>query len=66
LVADVVAEWARRHGQPFNLTLRGSAGGNFIGESDKGEGYDLDAVEFCRTLSGRSHGEGLLGQEVPF
>jgi uncharacterized protein (TIGR03083 family) len=66
LVADVVAEWARRHGQPFNLTLRGSAGGTFIGEGDQGEGYDLDAVEFCRILSGRSHGEGLLRQEVPF
>ena len=66
IVAHAVAEWARRHGQPFNLTLRGSAGGNFIGESDQGEGYDLDAVEFCRILSGRSHGEGLLGQEVPF
>jgi uncharacterized protein (TIGR03083 family) len=66
LVADVVAEWARRHGQPFNLTLRGPAGGTFIGESDHGEGYDIDAVEFCRILSGRSHGEGLLAQEVPF
>ena len=26
IVADVVAEWARRHGQPFTLTLTGRAG----------------------------------------
>lgn len=26
----------------------------------------LDAVEFCRILSGRAEGEGLLRQEVPF
>ncbi len=28
IVADVVAEWARRHGQPFTLTLTGPAGGD--------------------------------------
>ena len=27
LIADVVAEWARRHGQPFTLVLAGPAGG---------------------------------------
>jgi uncharacterized protein (TIGR03083 family) len=27
IVADVVAEWARRHGQPFRLTLTGPSGG---------------------------------------
>ncbi len=26
IVADVVTEWARRHGQPFHLTLTGAAG----------------------------------------
>jgi hypothetical protein len=26
----------------------------------------IDAVEFCRTLSGRAPGSGLLGQAVPF
>ena len=29
LVADVVTEWARRHGQPFALTLTGTAGGQW-------------------------------------
>lgn len=66
LVADVVGEWARRHGQPFSLTLTGPAGGQFVGGDGSGERLDLDAVEFCRILSGRSPGEGLLGQPVPF
>ena len=29
LIADVVAEWARRHARPFALDLDGPAGGNF-------------------------------------
>lgn len=29
LVADVVDEWATRHGQPFDLTLTGPAGGHW-------------------------------------
>lgn len=65
IVADVVAEWARRHGQAFTLTLGGPAGGTFLSGHD-GERYELDAVEFCRILSGRAPGAGLLNQEVPF
>jgi uncharacterized protein (TIGR03083 family) len=65
IVADVVAEWARRHGRPFTLTLDGPAGGTFR-SGDGGEEFHLDAVEFCRTLSGRNRGTGLLDQEVPF
>jgi uncharacterized protein (TIGR03083 family) len=65
IVADVVAEWARRHGQPFRLTLSGPAGGSFVaGESD--DEIEMDAVEFCRILSGRTEGSGLLSTEVPF
>ncbi len=68
IVADVVAEWARRHGQPFTLTLTGPAGGEFTtsGHGDAGECITIDAIEFCRTLSGRASGSGLLTQEVPF
>ena len=29
IVADVVAEWARRHGQPYQLKLTGPAGGSW-------------------------------------
>jgi uncharacterized protein (TIGR03083 family) len=65
IVADVVAEWARRHGRPFRLELTGPAGGTFI-KGDGGEEITLDAVEFCRILSGRAAGAGLLTQEVPF
>jgi len=65
LVADVVAEWARRHGQPFTLHLTGPAGGVFT-QGTGGDEISIDAVEFCRTLSGRANGAGLLTQEVPF
>lgn len=65
LIADVVAEWARRHGQSFTLTLTGAAGGAYVA-GDAGEEITIDAVECCRVLSGRASGQGLLAQEVPF
>jgi uncharacterized protein (TIGR03083 family) len=65
LVADVVAEWARRHGRPFHLHLEGAAGGAFS-DGENGQETSLDAVEFCRILSGRGTGAGLLTQRVPF
>ena len=65
LVADIVAEWARRHGRPFTLELAGAAGGTFI-HGDGGEEIAVDAVEFCRIVSGRAPGAGLLTQEVAF
>lgn len=65
IVADVVAEWARRHRRAFTLILTGPAGGEFVFGED-GERITIDAVEFCRTLSGRAAGTGLLSQEVPF
>ena len=65
IIADVVAEWAGRHGAPFTLTLIGPAGGEYV-SGDNGEHITIDAVEFCRTLAGRATGAGLLTQEVPF
>ena len=65
IVADVVGEWARRHGRPFALELTGPAGGTFLRASG-GPELTLDAVEFCRILSGRAAGEGLLARRVPF
>ncbi len=65
VVADIAAEWARRHGKPCRLTLTGPAGGSFHA-GDGGEQLELDAVEFCRILSGRAEGSGLLATEVPF
>lgn len=65
IVADVVAEWASTHGQPFILHLEGPAGGSFS-QGEAGEAFRLDAVEFCRVLSGRADGSGLLATPVPF
>lgn len=63
LVADVVAEWAGRHGQPCTVRLTGPAGGSWT-FGPGGLEVTADAVEFCRGLSGR--GEPALGTEVPF
>jgi uncharacterized protein (TIGR03083 family) len=65
LIDSVVNEWAGRHGQPFTLELHGPAGGSWA-RGDGGAELALDAVEFCRILSGRASGDGLLTTEVPF
>ncbi len=65
IVADVVADWARRHAQPFTLSLSGLAGGVY-GSGTDGDALELDAVEFCRILSGREPGSGLLATRVTF
>jgi len=65
VVADVVRDWADRHSRPFRLELDGPAGGSYASGVD-GEGHSLDAVEFCRILSGRGTGSGLLGTRVLF
>lgn len=66
VVGDVVVEWARRHGQPVVLTLTGPAGGQYVAGDGAGEQLTLDAVQFCRILSGRAPEDRLLAQEVPF
>ena len=65
LAADVVAEWAARHGAPFTLRLTGPAGG-FWSTGTGGEELELDAVLFLRTVSGRETATGLLATQVPF
>jgi uncharacterized protein (TIGR03083 family) len=65
LVADVVAEWAARHGQPYTLHLTGPAGGTWASGED-GALIEADAVEFCRLLSGRGRADGPLDIQVPF
>jgi uncharacterized protein (TIGR03083 family) len=65
LVGDVVAEWARRHGQPYALRLTGPAGGAWHHGDDRPQ-IEMDAVEFCRVVSGRGAAEGLLATQVPF
>jgi uncharacterized protein (TIGR03083 family) len=65
LIADVVADWARRHARPFSLTLTGPAGGTWQ-TGGHGEHLELDALEFCWTVGSRQRGTGLLATEVPF
>lgn len=65
IVADVVEEWAARHGAPYRLHLTGPAGGTWE-RGAGGEQLRLDAVEMLRTVSGRAPGTGLLATTVPF
>lgn len=65
IIDDVVAEWAGRHGRPFALRLTGPIGRHYERGTD-GVRIESDAVEFCRILSGRAAGDGLLGVRVLF
>jgi uncharacterized protein (TIGR03083 family) len=65
LVADIAAEWASRHGQACQLRLTGPAGGEWTWGTG-GPSIEIDTVEFCRVLSGRGSGDGLLATRVPF
>jgi uncharacterized protein (TIGR03083 family) len=64
LAADIAAEWASIHGEPFELVLEGPAGGTFDQGVD-GERIDIDAIEFIRILSGRLPGTGVLRHPLP-
>ena len=65
IVADIVAEWSARHGQPYELQLTGPAGGEWR-HGTGGPTITMDAVEFTRKISGRSPADGLLSTQVPF
>jgi uncharacterized protein (TIGR03083 family) len=71
IVDGVVREWAERHGRPYTLDLTGPAGGRWSG-GDGGEPISVDALDFCRVVSGRPAvtvdvaPTGLLGTAVPF
>ena len=68
IVADVVAEWADRHGKDFALTLTGPAGGTWV-NGENGPALTLDAIDFCRAVARRpasiTLGE-LMNTEVPY
>jgi uncharacterized protein (TIGR03083 family) len=70
IVEDVVHEWADRHGAPFTLDLTGPAGSHW--SSGNSEPLHLDALDFCRLVSGRpamttnTEPTGLLTTAVPF
>ena len=65
LVDDVVVEWAGRHGRGCTVTLTGPAGGHWT-FGGSGPRVELDAIEFCRQVSGRAPCDGLLATQVPF
>jgi uncharacterized protein (TIGR03083 family) len=70
IVGDIVAEWARRHGQPYRLELTGPAGGRWSSGIGSEE-IVMDAADFCRVVSGRPGSDGgqprgLLATRVPF
>jgi uncharacterized protein (TIGR03083 family) len=65
IVEDAVREWIGRHQQPVDLNLTGPAGGHFVHGSG-GVEIEMDAIEFCRVLSGRGQGEGLLEYKILF
>lgn len=65
VVEDVVGEWARRHRRPVEVVLTGPAGGKFV-QGSGGPRIEMDALQFCRVLSGRAPGAGLLETKIFF
>jgi len=70
IVADVVLEWARRHGRPYRLELTGPAGGSWSSGTG-GEEIVMDVADFCRVVAGRpgpagGDPSGLLATQIPF
>ena len=64
IVADIVAEWAATHGEPFVLELTGPAGGTFTAGAG-GEAVSIDTLDFITILAGRAEGDGLLRNTLP-
>jgi uncharacterized protein (TIGR03083 family) len=61
IVADIIAEWATTHTDPFTLKLTGPAGGTYLRDSaDPGDRLKVDAIDCCRILSGRGTPVGVL------
>jgi uncharacterized protein (TIGR03083 family) len=63
IIADMVREWAARHGAPVVLRLTGPAGGTYVSGAG-GEEIECDAVEFARAVAGRAPAVGLLATSV--
>jgi hypothetical protein len=52
IVADIVADWASRHGQSYTIVLTGAAGGTFAAGTS-GPSLTMDALDFARLMAGR-------------
>lgn len=64
IVADIVAEWAGTHGEPFVLTLTGPAGGTFV-QGAAGDEIEIGVVDFVRVLAERTTAHGVLTHTLP-
>ena len=61
IVADIIAEWATTHNDPFTLNLTGPAGGTYSrNPAPTGDRINMDAIDCCRILSGRGTPVGVL------
>lgn len=65
VIADIVREWAARHGQPVVLRLTGPAGATYVSGTGGAE-IECDAVEFARFVGGRGNPTGLLATPVQY
>jgi uncharacterized protein (TIGR03083 family) len=64
ILADIVAEWAATHLQPFEMHLEGPAGGTFVAGAG-GDVITSTITNFARCLTGRSPADGLLAHPLP-
>lgn len=64
IVADIVAEWAASHGEPFTLELTGPAGATFRAGVG-GEHLAVEVEAFVRCLTERTPADGLLAHPLP-
>jgi uncharacterized protein (TIGR03083 family) len=61
IVADIIAEWATTHSDPFTIKLTGPAGGTYVRDTTRaGDCLEVDAIDCCRILSGRGTPVGVL------
>jgi hypothetical protein len=64
ILADIVAEWASTHGEPFSLVLKGPAGGSYV-QGVGGDEIHLSVIDFVRTLAERTTASGILRHTLP-
>jgi uncharacterized protein (TIGR03083 family) len=64
ILADIVAEWASTHHEPFTLVVEGPAGGTFT-RGTAGEEVHIGVVDFIRTLAERTTASGVLAHTLP-
>ncbi len=64
IVADIVAEWAASHSEPFTLVLDGPAGGTYV-QGVGGDEVHISVGDFVRTLTERTTASGVLQHTLP-